>query len=287
VAWHAGEFLAVGADGALFAAPPRRADVGTLYGIAASSSAVVAVGVQGTILSSADGAMWTARNSGLTTTLRGIASSGSTFVTVGDKGTILSSSDAATWVSRSSGTSNQLRGVTWTGAQFVAVGTAGTILVSPDGTTWTARIPPTTSDLVGIAGSSSRIAAIGDQATVLTSSDGAVWAESPSPGGTQLGGVLWSGTQFVAFGAQNASSIYTSYDGLQWTERRTNIGNPMYGGGTSDAGIVLVGQFGVMLGSADGIAWESKFTGGQDLYAVAWFGGRFIVVGQGRIGSLP
>lgn len=289
VAWHVGEFLAVGADGAIFAASPRAADVPSLYGIATSSSAVVAVGAQGRILSSADGTTWTSRSSGVTTTLRSVARSGSTFVTVGDKGTILSSSDAATWVSRSSGTSNHLRGITWTGAQFVAVGNAGTILVSPEGATWTAQTSPTTSNLVGIAGNAVRIAAISEQSTVLTSSDGAAWAESPSPGGMQLGGVLWSGTQFVVFGAQSTSSVFTSYDGLHWTERRTNMGNPMYGGGASDSGIVLVGQFGLILTSADGIAWVSSsgVMGGQDLYAAAWFGGRTIVAGQGRIGPLP
>jgi hypothetical protein len=60
-------------------------------------------------------------------------------VAVGANGTILTSPDTVTWTSRVSGTINLLYGVAWSGAEFVAVGFYGTILTSPDGITWTSR----------------------------------------------------------------------------------------------------------------------------------------------------
>ena len=53
------------------------------------------------------------------------------FVAVGINGTILTSPDAINWTSRNSG-ANTLDRVTYGNNQFVAVGINGTILTSPD-----------------------------------------------------------------------------------------------------------------------------------------------------------
>src|SRR6266853_6826775 len=60
------------------------------------------------------------------------------FVGVGTSGTILTSSDGRVWTARNSGTTSDLSGVTWgavpfpVGPAFVAVGKAGTIVRSLD-----------------------------------------------------------------------------------------------------------------------------------------------------------
>lgn len=100
------------------------------------------------ITSSADGTSWTTPvyvANGLN--LTALAWSGTQTVAVGANGLIFTSPDGATWTSRSSGltivlngsTASQainLSGITWTGTRFVAVGGKSTILVSPDGITW-------------------------------------------------------------------------------------------------------------------------------------------------------
>ena len=78
-----------------------------------SSPLFVAVGDNGTILTSSDGTTWTSRTSGTTEYLRGGAYGNSTLVVVGASGTILTSSDGTTWTSRTSGTSNLLGNVTY------------------------------------------------------------------------------------------------------------------------------------------------------------------------------
>ena len=54
------------------------------------------------------------------------------FVAMGDNGTILTSSDGSTWTSRTSGTSEILYEVTCANSTFVVLGTTGTILTSSD-----------------------------------------------------------------------------------------------------------------------------------------------------------
>ena len=63
--------------------------------------------------------------------LNGVTFANGTFVAVGSDGTILTSPDGVTWIQRSSGTTNLLNGVTFANGTFVAVGRGGTILTSP------------------------------------------------------------------------------------------------------------------------------------------------------------
>jgi hypothetical protein len=147
----------------------------TLYRVARSGSQLMAVGVQGTILTSSDGHTWTTQNVGTTNTLSGVARSDSQFVVVGDQGTILTSPDGHTWTTQNAGTSNNLIRVAWSGSQFVVVGDHGTILTSPNGRTWTTQNVGTTNTLSGVARSDSQFVVVGDQGTILTSPDGHTW----------------------------------------------------------------------------------------------------------------
>ena len=74
----------------------------------------------------------------------------STFVAVGKNGTILTSADGITWTSRASGTTNHLTGFDYGNSIFVAVGYSGLILTSTDGITWTSRTSSTSIRLTGV-----------------------------------------------------------------------------------------------------------------------------------------
>jgi len=103
----------------------------------------VAVGDNGTILTSPDGTTWTQRTSppgpfGARVHLYDVTYGNGLFVTVGgDNGTILTSPDGTTWAKRNSGTSEEFLGVTYGNGIFLTIGLDGNILISPDGTTWT------------------------------------------------------------------------------------------------------------------------------------------------------
>jgi hypothetical protein len=71
---------------------------------------------------------WPSRASGTTSSLPGIAYGGNMFVAVGWNGTIITSSNGTTWTSRSSGVSQHLNDVAYGGGMWVAVGYSGTII---------------------------------------------------------------------------------------------------------------------------------------------------------------
>ena len=93
-----------------------------LYSVAYGAGLYVAVGADGTIQTSPDGLTWTRRTSGIIDRLNGVTWSGAQFVAVGDSGTILTSPDGVTWTRRTSGTTNALSSTAWNGHQWVAVG---------------------------------------------------------------------------------------------------------------------------------------------------------------------
>ena len=61
------------------------------------------------------------------------------YVAVGQNGTILTSPDANTWTASTSNTTKDLKAVTWSGTKFAAIGTGNTVLTSPDGVVWTVQ----------------------------------------------------------------------------------------------------------------------------------------------------
>ena len=116
-----------------------------------TANGFVAVGTAGTVLTSPDGAAWTARTSGTTNWLVGITSGNGLYVAVGDQGVIVTSPDGTNWTVRVSGGGNRLNGVAWSGRQFLAVGEGGAIASSSDGVSWTMGSAGTTHWLHGVA----------------------------------------------------------------------------------------------------------------------------------------
>lgn len=131
----------------------RRASPGGafLWSIASSGSMLVAVGTEGTILTSTDGRDWTRRASTTSDWLVGVTYGAGRFVAVGDRGTILLSNDGASWMRATrSGTTQRLNGVTYGDGRFAAVGEAGTVVTSTDGDVWMARRTEVTGWLRGV-----------------------------------------------------------------------------------------------------------------------------------------
>jgi hypothetical protein len=90
----------------------------------------IGVGLDGTIISTADASRWETLNSGTAAPLHDIAINNHTYVAVGDSGTILTSRNGTQWEPSPSGTRSRLNGVGASGKGFIAVGDYGTVLRS-------------------------------------------------------------------------------------------------------------------------------------------------------------
>lgn len=269
-----------------------------LYGIAWTGSTFVAVGGNGTILTSPDGLAWTAQPSGVTATLYAVLWTGTQLVTVGTGGTVLTSPDGIAWTARSSGVSFVLYAVTWTGSQLVAVGNSGsTSVTSPDGITWTAvnaAIPPpgyNQYDQLAIAWDGARyyvsMVTISNYfqyyPTLYATSDLQNFTYIPNASGPYVYGMLWTGTELVA--VQSGGGIMVSQD-FTWTGRTSGTSAALRavtwtGNQLSTPCYVVVGDAGTVLTSTDTIGWTVRTSGtANPLRAVAWSGSHFVAVGD-------
>jgi len=190
----------------------------------------VAVGDNGTILTSPDGTTWTQRTStpgpfGARVHFYDVTYGNGLFVTVGgDNGTILTSPDGTTWAKRNSGTSNDLYGLTYGNGLFVAVGDNGTILTSPDGTTWAKRNSGTSEEFLGVTYGNGIFLTIGLDGNILISPDGTTWTEGSYENSYSYGffkAATYGNGLFVTVSKNGA--IQTSPDGTTWTERTSGI----------------------------------------------------------------
>lgn len=284
IGWKLSRFvLAVTLLAAMFAqfAPASVQALGTteeLRGVAYGGGLFVAVGKNGVMLASSDGATWIVVASGTTSHLWGVGHGGGQFVAVGSGGRIQTSPNGITWTARTSGTTNVLWSVAYGGGQFVVMGANGTILTSWDGITWTPRISSITDGLnVGYGGG--QFVAVGTSGVILVSPDGVTWTAKPSGTENYLGGVAYGGGQFVAVGV--GGLILLSPDGTHWAERTSGTFNELdsvaYGGGW----FVVVGDNGTMLISPDGAHWSVKTSGTTNwLNDIVYDGSQFVTVGN-------
>ena len=101
----------------------------------------VAVGATGEIQTSSDGVTWTRQHNG-GSNLRAVAASGSALIAVGEGETILRSTSGGAWASQTSAFAGtpDIVSVVYGAGLFVAVTAKGDVATSPTGMTWTVRL---------------------------------------------------------------------------------------------------------------------------------------------------
>lgn len=289
-----------------------------LSGIAWTGSRYVAVGDNGTILTSQDGIAWQAGDSVtpgsfnwvIWTGTQVIAFSkgkrptwvsspdgavwsshtipdgrlnasvwtGSQIVAAGDSGAIESSSDLKTWTNRVYPVKRNLRAIVWTGTRIVAVGDSGAIVTSTNLKDWSAPASPTTGNLLSVLWTGTVLAALDDAGMVFTSQDGTAWTAS-SPVTNDITNIVWTGALLVATGPGGLR--LTSPDGITWTEKRgyPGIGRVVHGDNLAYA----IGIYDTVLyTSADGVSWTSMPapTGSGRFNDLTFSNGRLVIVGD-------
>lgn len=141
----------------------------------------LAVGNNGTILTSADGSKWTQQTlpyspiSLNTVMLNSVAFGNNMFVAVGDK-TILTSVDGVNWTPINYVTyagnpayyiQAWLTNVTYTNSTFIVLGKSGTIITSADGVNWTQQSVNSASQLNSVTSCNNTLVAVGNSGTIL------------------------------------------------------------------------------------------------------------------------
>jgi len=147
----------------------------TLDAVAYGDGQFVAVGDNGTIITSPDGYNWINRSYGIFPFLRGVAYADGEYAAVGDGGVIIVSSNAATWTQITSVTSDTLYGIAGNSSwrsnglpQFLAVGDSGTAVICSNGTSWSVASSGTSNSLYAVVNiSSSLYLIVGNAGTVI------------------------------------------------------------------------------------------------------------------------
>ena len=198
-----------------------------LWSVAFAANQWVAVGEQGTILTSPDGTAWTARSFGFPTTwLVAVGYGAGTWTVVGDNGLILTSTDTLTWTTRNSRTTSRLNGVAYGGGRWMVVAESGELLTSADSITWS-KLSPSTDRLRGILYAYGQFVITGDNGLMRTTIDATDYAANVLPGGFFVESAAYGRRSFIAVGEDGFA--ITSTDAVTWTRLASSTTNYLHG----------------------------------------------------------
>jgi hypothetical protein len=151
-------------------------------------------------------------------------------VAVGENGSILSSTNGIDWNTIASGSLMHFSSLTWTDSLIVVVGSGlftssmappGIVLTSPDGLNWTVQRGGVPSDSPGsiislahVSWSGTELLTVGGHGGVWASPTGAVWTSQM--GGAPLRATAWTGERMVGIGyysVNGSAGIWTLENG--------------------------------------------------------------------------
>jgi photosystem II stability/assembly factor-like uncharacterized protein len=214
---------------------------------------------------SVDGGVPDAADGGIAANMREVTYGAGAFVAVGEFGSTWRSPTGEAWNYTRSG-NGHLHGVCYSRDHFTAVGAAGRIARSPNGSNWT-NITPVfdSSDLgnkalsdIACDDSSSHEVAVGSGGKIIASTNGGMaWTMQPAPFPQELNGVAIHGGTRIAVG--NNGAIFRSDDGHSWFHIESHTTTHLYAVAYGGGRWLIVGSPGVLLISKqdDGRSWLS------------------------------
>lgn len=246
----------------------------------------IAVGENGTIITSDDGALWSVARSTVKDILRNVCLGENGYVAVGDNGTILRSDDSRTWTKQESGTDLILTNLLCGNGVYItsARENRGVVYRSTDAINWEAvtiaGAEYSSFDAAAYAQGLFVICGInGDPSGPVTgtpeayiSEDGSTWNVYPMNCDTaaKIKTLLWTGNEFMAFSYKlkpqpMVCGVHLSPNAKTWTYQIippssafTPIRCKTMALGA--AGYIGVGSDNKMIHSPDGIQWKSITT---------------------------
>jgi Immunoglobulin I-set domain/Domain of unknown function (DUF5122) beta-propeller len=251
-----------------------------LRGVATGNGRIVAVGANGTIVTSGDAIHWTLAASPVSDALWSVAYGNGKFVATGDNGDILVSTDGLNWQQQTSGIVDTLSGVAFGDGVFVAVAPSDVVLTSTDGVNWTKGTTGTGDYLIGAAFANGLFFAETPNGLVY-SSNGVHWSVGSVDVSDYFYSTAYGNNLFVSAGVYG--SIVTSTSGTNWNQVTNDAS---FHGITFGAGrFIAVGANGLVKISTNGTNWIQDPSGTtSSLNAIATYNGsQFVVVGQNGI----
>ena len=293
---------------AIWLSPSPKPTANNLFGVTFTNGLFVAVGANGTILSSPNGMNWTARtpSANFTNTLRAVTAGGGQFVAVGEKGSIVSSANGTSWTERPQGSGYSFVDVAYGGGQFAAIGpgpqvpngegggftiNTNIIFTSPNGAAWLQQSAPVYHAnyfLDAIAYGNGRFL-INEGGQMIESLNGVNWNRITAFVTDPLGKLKFAQGKFFQ---GNVQSIRVSSDnGLSWADEAAFPGLGVYSMANGGGYYAAVGTgFGVR-SSTNGMDWTTRIINVPEAwYDVVYGNGRFVAVGglgAIRVGLLP
>lgn len=251
-----------------------------LLSVAHGAGRYVAVGETGAIVTSTDGANWTAEPLRTDSFINAVTFGSGLFVAAGGPGNILTSTNGVNWTPRLQVPDNTLFAVAYGNGRFVAGGYQ-VAYVSTNGLDWedAGFVSPY---IRGLAFGNGRFVSAGDpvgQFPFWTSTDGVNWEPAAHQAYDYMENIAYGGGQFVAVGS--GGTILTSGDGVAWTRRTTSTFRRLIDVAYGNGRFIAVGARGTMLSSTDGAAWAVVDPGTPDrLEGIGYGGGLFVAVGE-------
>lgn len=205
---------------------------------------------------------------------------GSLVVAVGNDGTIISSTNGQTWTKQNSTTINSLKKIMTINNSFVAVGLNGTIVTSSNGINWKSSQPFSNLQFFdGVSDGTSKIIAVGRYGTVsatkpaaaLSLDGGQTWSDISSKfeSAGDIRAITYNKDSKIFLATDSLHQIFSSNDGKTWS--KTGIFNTIMNGLSYSNGVyAAVGENGAIQTSTDGKNWTQ--CSGNSLKAYSFYG---------------
>ncbi|MBI2926929.1 MAG: hypothetical protein HYY24_14635 [Verrucomicrobia bacterium] len=262
-----GQFSAVGidimasVDGVAWT--KKHAGTAALKDICYGKDKYVAVGLNGAVLTSSDGALWSTRISGTSRNLSSVAYGAGNFLAMGYFGRVLISTNGTVWVERNAEAvlgDTEIHDLVFANDRFVAVGSVGGVFTSSNGLIWTKRTSGTTESLSAVTYAGNQLIAVGSNGTLLKSADGVTWRSGRTAvTTTHLNAVARGNGMFVAAG--NDGEVLRSEDGVTWAKVNSEATARLDQARFVNSDFWIVGEKGTLMTSKDGVTWSQRSLG--------------------------
>lgn len=190
-----------------------------------------AVGANGTILTSPDGGIWTARTSGTTETLQCIAYNatyGFVAGSIAGASHWYSSTDGITWTQNTATVAATAYGMCLNGATIVFGANSGGTLYVYNGSTWATRTAGTSGWRKGVYSPGLSLYLMpGTNGEIYRSSDAVTWTASTSNTATKISQIVDNGNVLLAVG--DGDYVAFSTNGTTFTKLQAVGANSVYG----------------------------------------------------------
>lgn len=286
VVWNGTRYVAVGDDGYVLTSTDGASwdtsqlpNSPDLTDIAWNGSVHVAVGSLGTVYTSPDGLTWTKRSTPTSSHFAGLCWTGTSFYATAGR-SVLSSPDGITWTERTSSAPNLLRKIVYGGGGLVAIVQGGTLFTSADGSTWTTVETGLTNSFGSVAYDGQKWLVATGNARMLTSTDRVTWTSHPQSNSAALTGMIWNGERF--FSTSSSGRVWSSSDGLDWTRHDLDWSVTSWHALWDGQRFLIVGDSGFLAtGTPDATTWTIRGSAtANSLNDVIWTGERYVAVGN-------